>query len=93
MAITTTRNNDGINLAINNGDLQAIEEVIEKYHFKDEESLFRFALAALLRSETNGVYIEENNNKIFVQPSEKLLQPREEGQQSTNQVEPPDDSK
>ena len=88
MAIVTTRQTDQITLVINNGDLQAINDVISKYNFKDEESLLRFALVALLRSESNGIYIDENENKVFLQPSEKLLSPREQVSQTPDDPDP-----
>ncbi len=60
---------------IDNGDLQAIESVMNRYHFIDEQAMFRFALVALLRAEKLGVYIDEGEQRIFLSPSQSVLKP------------------
>lgn len=56
-----------------NGDLQAVESLMNKYHFIDEQAMFRFALVILLRAEKNGVYIDEDDKKVFITPSESIV--------------------
>ncbi|MEK7473788.1 MAG: hypothetical protein AAB668_03655 [Patescibacteria group bacterium] len=65
-----------------NGDFQAIESTMAKYHFVDEQAMFRFALVILLRAERNGVYIDEGGNRIFVSPSGNIVSQDEQGNPS-----------
>ena len=67
-----------IELTIDNGDLQALNQIIEKYNFKDDEAALRFALYVLLRSENNTVSVEEGGKKVNLVPSEKLIKPKQE---------------
>lgn len=62
-----------ISLEIDNGDLQAITEVMEKYIFKNEESMIRFILFVLIKSENNTVYIDEGEKKVALTPAKHLL--------------------
>lgn len=62
-----------ISLEIDNGDLEAITDVMEKYNFKDEESMIRFILFVLLKSENNTVYIDEGEKKVSLTPAAHLL--------------------
>ncbi len=76
---TTTAATAKVKLTIDNGDLQALNQIIEKYRFKDEESALRFAFFALLTSENNIISVEENGKKVNLIPSEKLLRPKDNG--------------
>lgn len=62
-----------IALEVDNGDLQAINEVMQKYNFKDEEAMIRFILFVLLKSEKNVVYIDEGDKKVALTPAQHLL--------------------
>lgn len=62
-----------ISLEIDNGDLQAITEVMKKYNFKDEEAMIRFILFVLIKSENNTVYIDEGEKKVALTPAQHLL--------------------
>jgi hypothetical protein len=62
-------------LAIDNGDLQAIKEVIEKYNFIDEQAALRFALFALLKAEKNVIYVDEGEKKVMLTPSATVVKP------------------
>jgi hypothetical protein len=60
-------------LEIDNGDLQALREVIEKYKFKNEEALLRFIMFVLLKAEKNAVYIDEGEKTVALTPARHLL--------------------
>ena len=51
-------------ISIDNGDLQAMKDVMEQYHFIDEQALMRYALVALLRASDNQVYVRDNGNIV-----------------------------
>ncbi|TSC84763.1 MAG: hypothetical protein G01um101413_147 [Parcubacteria group bacterium Gr01-1014_13] len=71
---TVTPTEQAAFFSFNNGDLQAVNGVMEKYQFIDEQSMFRFALAILLKAEGNGVYIDEGDNKrTFISPSSQII--------------------
>lgn len=56
-----------------NGDLQAVKNVLEQYGFIDEQAMFRFALFVLLETENNNVYIEQGGLKKLVNPNPLTL--------------------
>jgi hypothetical protein len=58
-----------LELSVNNGDLQALNEVITKYGFVDEEAALRFALYVLLKAEQNAVYVKEGSRIVSVTPT------------------------
>lgn len=63
-------------LKIDNGDLQAMREVMDKYGFIDEEKAIRFALYVLLKAEKNAVYVDEGDKKVSVTPSSQTVKPK-----------------
>ncbi len=65
-----------LGLTINNGDFQALKKTVERLGFKDEESMFRFALAVLAQSATRSLKVTDTNGKeVTLNPSETLLKP------------------
>lgn len=64
-------------LTINNGDLQALNTVLERYGFVNVEALLRYALVGLLESEDNRLYINKNGEKVVLKPNENLLRPKD----------------
>lgn len=78
MAIKTlSKNTDmtkNITLLFDNGDYGALETIKEKWKFKDEESLLKFALAVLLKAEHSIVTIRSDSGQdVPLKPSENLL--------------------
>ena len=63
----------GLLFNLDNGDLTAIQEVVKKWKFKDEESALRFALAVMRQSKDNILFIESEEGKIGLTPKEDLL--------------------
>lgn len=77
-AAPTPANPDELILAINNGDLQALRAISQKFGFRNEESVFRFALAVLSKSATRSLTITDQNGvRVNLNPSTDLLQPPE----------------
>lgn len=63
-------------LRVNNGDLEALRELTDRLGFKDEESVFRFALAVLSQSATRNLSITKiDGQRATLQPSPSLLKP------------------
>lgn len=75
-----------LDLSFNNGDLEALNDVIAKYNFVDEEAALRFALIVLLRPEDNSVLVKEEGKLVSVTPNEKLL--KEKSKESPKQDPP-----
>jgi hypothetical protein len=71
---TITEEPKKISLEIDNGDLQGLTEVMEKYKFKNEESLIRFALFTLLKAEGNTIFINEGDKKVGLTPAAHLIE-------------------
>lgn len=66
-------------LEINNGDLEALGTIREKWAFKDEESVLRFALAVLIQAEDNAVSVKTKDGKsTSLRPSDNLLEAKKE---------------
>ena len=57
-----------LKITIDNGDLKLVDSLVEAYDFKDRGSLFKFALAALLRGNN-----EEGMFTIKTEDSKRLL--------------------
>ncbi|MFZ5391858.1 MAG: hypothetical protein ACOZAR_01555 [Patescibacteria group bacterium] len=60
-------------LSIDNGDLQALKDVVDKFGFVDEQAMLRFALFALLKAEKNVLYVDEGEKKVVLTPSQQLI--------------------
>ena len=75
MAIRKTQTTETqTNFEVDNGDLQALKEVIQKYNFKDEEAALRFGLVVLLNAdENNNIFVERGDQKVKIAPNLSLL--------------------
>lgn len=60
-------------LIVDNGDLQALSEVIEKFNFIDEQAALRFALYVLLKAEKNVVYVDQGDKTVVLTPTEQVI--------------------
>lgn len=65
-------------LSIDNGDLQALREAIDKFGFIDEQAALRYALFALLKAEKNVLYVDEGDKKVIITPSAQSLKNNEQ---------------
>jgi hypothetical protein len=57
---------------ISNGDLKALNEIVEKWGFKDVESALRFGVAVMTLSEDSKLYYDNKGEKVMVRPTELL---------------------
>ncbi len=71
--INDSASKDVLELAIDNGDKEKLEQVLNKWNFKDYESLLRFAASILLSSEDNTVSIRIKSAIQEVAPADNLL--------------------
>lgn len=60
-------------LRINNGDLQALEDIKKKWKFKNVEDIIRFAIAILIKAETPKVTVTQGGNPVSFSPAGSLL--------------------
>jgi len=75
---STPMSSDGVRFDVNNGDLQALLQIKDKWGFKGEAEVLRYALAVLKQAEKQVVYIDKNGAQIGLSPSEDLVIKREE---------------
>jgi hypothetical protein len=61
---------------VDNGDLQALTDVLKQYGFVNEQALIRYALVALLRSDDNNLYIKNGDRVAALKINEDLLKPQ-----------------
>ena len=74
MAVKVTEKSESkITLEIDNGDKEKLEKVLEKWNFKDHQSLFRFAISILYLTEDNTLWINEKGEPNKIQPSDDLI--------------------
>jgi hypothetical protein len=73
--IKTKENHDDMELTINNGDLRALNQIKDKWGFKDNESILRFAIAALTLTDDGYLYAEQKDGtRRILKPAEELLE-------------------
>jgi hypothetical protein len=58
-----------IELSVNNGDLQALNEAIAKFGFVNEEAALRFGLYVLLKAEENAIYAKQGDKLVRITPT------------------------
>ncbi len=74
MAVKGTKNpsNTLLTLEIDNGDLTKLESVMEKWSFKDYQSLFRFAISVLILTDDKSISIKMNGVEKNITPAKDL---------------------
>lgn len=60
-------------LEIDNGDLSKLKDVMEKWHFKDYQSFWRFAISVLFLSEDNSIAIKMEGKEQKLAPADDLI--------------------
>ncbi len=58
---------------IDNGDLEGLKRIMDKYGFIDHQAALRFALVILLDAEGNKVYVKKDGNMTVLQPNDNLI--------------------
>lgn len=64
---------EGVLLNVDNGDLEALKQIIAKWNFKNEESTLRFLIAVTKQAEKEIIYIDQGGQKVGLTPSEDLV--------------------
>lgn len=65
-------------LEVNNGDYQALQDLVNEWKFADESSALRFALAVLVQAKNKTVFIDDDSGKkTALSPGESLLKKEE----------------
>jgi hypothetical protein len=64
---------DGLFLGLNNGDKAAIEDAVKRWNFKDAESLMKYVLAVLIKTEDGKLIGHVAGSQIVLAPSDHLL--------------------
>jgi hypothetical protein len=73
MAVIGNKKNNSLSLEIDNGDLQKLDEVINKWKFVDYQSFMRFTVSIMLKTERNILYIDVNNHPQGIIPADHLI--------------------
>ncbi len=68
-----TQTNQNLDLRLDNGDLSKLNDVINKWNFKDYQSFFRFAISILLVTEDKFLAILENGEVNPIKPASDYL--------------------
>lgn len=65
-------------ITIDNGDLEALKNVMESYGFVDQQALLRYALVSLLTSSDNQLYIRKDGNIVAMKIADTLVKRMDE---------------
>lgn len=74
---TTAKGKPLLAAQIDNGDLEALRNVMDQYGFVNEEALIRYALVSLLRSSDNQLYVRQGVNILAMKIADSLLKKKE----------------
>lgn len=73
MGIKDEKEGAMLHLHIDNGDLDKLQQAMEKWSFKDYQSLIRFSVSILLLTENKSISIKMNGTQKDIQPASDLL--------------------
>lgn len=73
MPVLSKKADDKLILEIDNGDRTKLEEVIQKWNFKDEQAFWRFSLSILLETEDKELWIKSNGQLIPIAPAQHSI--------------------
>ncbi len=73
MAIKDKMDGAALQLCVDNGDLEKLKQAIEKWEFKDYQSLIRFSVSLLLLTENKSITIKMKGVQTDIQPAIDLL--------------------
>jgi hypothetical protein len=77
MAIKHKKESGILHLSVDNGDLEKLEKALEKWSFKDYQSLIRFSVSVLLLAEDKSIAIKMQGMQKEIQPAQDLLKSSE----------------
>ncbi len=69
----SSNESETLNIEINNGDLKALNEIVESWNLKDKESALRFALAVLKVGKPGSLANEQDGIRKTLIPGESLI--------------------
>lgn len=73
MAVKSTQEGEKLILEIDNGDSSKLNEVIEKWGFKDYQSFLRFSISIMLVTEEKFLAIKVDGVEKVIKPSSDFL--------------------
>lgn len=73
MSVKSETVGDILRLELDNGDRDKLEKAMDKWGFKDHQSLLRFSVSMLLENQGSSFFIKEKDQPVEVAPSKDLL--------------------
>jgi len=73
MAVKSTQQGEKLLLEIDNGDLSKLNDVINKWGFKDYQSFLRFSISIMLVTEEKFLSIKVDHEEKVIKPSADFL--------------------
>ncbi|HSX00038.1 MAG TPA: hypothetical protein VLH38_03310 [Patescibacteria group bacterium] len=73
-----SEDDQSIQLKVDNGDRQAINQLLERYGFLDIEALLRYGIVAMIEAQDNTLYVKKGDETIALRPTDKLVKPKTE---------------
>jgi hypothetical protein len=67
-------------LAFDNGDFAALNQLVESWGFKDRSSALKFAMAVLLKTDNKSLFVDQNGTHVKITPGDHLLKNSESGE-------------
>ena len=60
-------------IKLDKGDLDALKDIMDQYNFVDQQALLRYALAVLLYSDDNKLYVRRDGDMLSLSASDQLI--------------------
>jgi hypothetical protein len=73
MAVKSKKDGSKLILELDNGDISKLEEAMEKWNFKDHQSLIRFMVSMLILNEGKSFSLRIDGRQQDIIPSADLL--------------------
>lgn len=77
MSVKSSVNKDQLTLILDNGDYIEFMKTLEKWNFKDHQSLLRFAISLLVLNENNYFPLKVDGISRDIVPASHLIKDRE----------------
>ncbi len=77
MSVRSRKEGEKLILELDNGDCREFEKVMEKWSFKDHQSLMRFAISLLVLNENRHFPVKVDDKNRDVIPASHLLKDKE----------------
>lgn len=73
MAVKDQKTNNKLILEIDNGDLEKLDKALNKWNFKDYQSLLRFAVSVFILSDNNSISMQMDGVQQTITPAPDFL--------------------